>query len=695
MLTLADNFRIGDFTLYRDVTRANGARALTSTFYALADVPRLAVAADGGPDFQFWWYRRALGSTPGATDGLVAAGGLLVATIDLGPTADERTQLRRDVAARCQIDGGESAVNLLPMPFVSGTVTLSFAGDAPGAPGRTARVVPASLVGTQQAAFALDLDADEAALLGDAIDKELRILHATYDMVFEYHLDGVELRVWCDGRRAQAVAQAQASTGALDVSALRSSLVASQTAGISITSERPIPPDQDTSLQQLGQQLLEASLQSTLIDHKTNTVRAYNASMAATLNFTLSSSLAAQQRTAVDGLLTLAVDDTLRSTRVVVTDLANTPRPLDVVVLCPFDFDNGLIAAVHVFIAYDGTGPDGKPIHREADFVFKSSADRFTFHTLASAVERRYRWHAEVQYRDGTRLTLAEATADDTLLILSLDRIGVLDVVISAGDVPFDVVTSAIVDLEYPPKALTHQAVLDAAHLSDRWQAVTGELAIGGLRWRPTFVTADRRRITGDWRDSGSARVVVDAPADIAASGDVQLVAAGDFGAVAQIGVDLSNADGADAAQFSFTKAGQTARWTRHAPGDGSFAYRVRRTVIATDGTTRTFDWTDQDAPLLVVSDDSRFTVQVVPRLLDLGGAWAVATVAFEHVDERDTVVLRDRSAGATWSFRLGDSDQHAYRYQLTLVPKGGGARQVLPWQDAQDEILVLRPPAA
>jgi len=135
----------------------------------------------------------------------------------------------------------------------------------------------------------------------------------------------------------------------------------------------------------------------------------------------------------------------------------------------------------------------------------------------------------------------------------------------------------------------------------------------------------------------------------------------------------------------------------RAAPG-AVLAYQSRLTVLGADGISRAFDWTNQDSPLLVVSDQSRFTVQLVARLLDLGGAWSAAVVTLEHTDdsgaaEPDTVVLRDRNTDGRWSFHVGSTGQHKYRYQLTLVPKGGGERRVLPWQDGEDEVLVLRSP--
>src|SRR6266849_6424161 len=192
MLTLTDNVRMGVFTVFRDVSFESGARALTSTFYALPDTPRLALDDDGGPAFRFWWYRRTLDSVAIASGGDAArAGGRLIVTVDLGPTGAERAQLSQDLAARFQIAGGESAINLLPMPFVSGTVALACAAESGGTGDFVNQVAgngPARLAGDEQAAFAVDLTRDGAALLATAIEKKIDVLHVRYDLVFAYHL---------------------------------------------------------------------------------------------------------------------------------------------------------------------------------------------------------------------------------------------------------------------------------------------------------------------------------------------------------------------------------------------------------------------------------------------------------------------------------------------------------------------------
>jgi hypothetical protein len=705
MLTLAESYRMGAFTLFRDASYSGGTRTLTSTFYVLPDSPRLARDDDGGPSFRFLWYRRALDVGAAATAGdPVRAGGFLTVTVDLGPTAEERQLLLSDLAAKFQIEGGAVAVNLLPMPYVSGTVALAFAGESGGTADFINRVAgngPAALTGNEQASFAVDLNQDGAALLARAIDQNLEVLHVRYDLVFEYHLDGVRLRVWCDAKRAQLTAQAEATTAALDPANLRTALVGSQAAGVEIESDTPIPPDQQVALQTLGQTLLDAALAATVIAPGGKNALPFNEAMSAAVNVTFTSTFPAQEHAVADSILQLSVDDTTRSSRIVTIDLANEPQPIDVLIVCPVDFGGGLLTAVHFFIAYDGSGPDGKPIHLDADFVFKAGTSRASFHSLASADQRRYHWHAEVQYRDGTTFTLPEVYDDQKLLILALDGLGVLDVQVVLGDVPVDRVQDVIVDLEYPPRQLTQQMILDKAHATGSWQTAVGEVQPKALRWRATFLCTDNRRISGDWQPAVSTRLIIDAPPEFGPTARIDILSAGDFTDVAQIIVELRlGPDDVSPAQLSFTKAGQTQIWAPELPAGSPVVYQARVTVIRSDGVSRPFDWTGEDSTFLIVRDQTRFRVQVVPRLLDLGGAWSAAAVEFEHedasanLDERDTVVLRDRTADGAWSFELGASGQHGYRYQLTLVPKAGGKRQVLPWQQAEDEVLVLRPDA-
>src|SRR5258708_2639435 len=122
MLTLANPFRIGAQTVYRDVAYKDGQRLLTTKFYAMPDAPRLARDDSGGPAFRFLWYR-SLGQTA-ANDPKATAGGMLAVTVTLAPDPAGWPELREAIAAAANVGPGD-AVEKLALSFTSGAPTLS------------------------------------------------------------------------------------------------------------------------------------------------------------------------------------------------------------------------------------------------------------------------------------------------------------------------------------------------------------------------------------------------------------------------------------------------------------------------------------------------------------------------------------------------------------------------------------------
>jgi hypothetical protein len=109
-------------------------------------------------------------------------------------------------------------------------------------------------------------------------------------------------------------------------------------------------------------------------------------------------------------------------------------------------------------------------------------------------------------------------------------------------------------------------------------------------------------------------------------------------------------------------------------------------------------DWRTDTRPVLVVRDELRFEVQVVPRLLDLSGALKFVLLELEYQDEttgrqeRHTVVLRTKDEQPRWSFRLADPERRTYRYRVTPFTNQGERQPAWEWRITADEILVLRP---
>jgi hypothetical protein len=164
----------------------------------------------------------------------------------------------------------------------------------------------------------------------------------------------------------------------------------------------------------------------------------------------------------------------------------------------------------------------------------------------------------------------------------------------------------------------------------------------------------------------------------------------------------------AGATQLSFPAPGERHTWHPPAAASGPGAgagpprYRVRLTLVSTGGVPTTLGWQRSDRRLFVVRDPLRVDVEVVPRLLDLGGAFTLALLELAPGDGaappepaaagRRTLVLRDPAERPRWSFRAAEPGRTEYRYRLTLVPRAG-ERVVTPWTPGRDELLVLRPP--
>jgi hypothetical protein len=714
MITLADSCRLGSSTVFRDVLYRDGQRRYTPRFYVLPDAPRLARAAAGRPAFDFLWYRNRLdaGTAP-------SAGGVVTLTVELAPSADERAQLAEAIPAAFAPEVLPS-IDIVAVPFKSGTVTLGFAGES--GRGELATQVagngPARLVGAERATFVVELSRDGAAVLWNAIEDGRDLFHVRYDLVFEHRLDDIELRVWSDARRCHEVATARLRAGSLDARQLTESLVADRLAGVELRSERPLADEHRRALERLGQSLLEASLVGALFDaeagattattsglshgDRTLPLRPYGDSIQSTLNHTFKESYPVEQHAVLADVLRLGASREQLGERVRLVDLdGGFFRVLEVPIHCTVDFARDLVAAVTARVEYDATGPAGR-VHRTGEFLFREGETMQTFRTeLAAPALRSYRYDVDVYYRgDPHPARIAYPETDADAIVLDLDGMGVLDVAVELGDVPLDTVRAAVVDLEYPSKGLSHRLILDGEHPGGLWRVAVRERP-APYRYRVAWITVDDRRIEGEWQRSSQRTVWLNAPRDLVQAARVQVIGAGEFTGLAQIVLDLRTTSEADPqeAQVAFSGPGETWTWQPRVADRAAFRYQARRTLVYQDGIVRELPWTDEDRPVLVVRDQLRADVRIVSRLLDLGGAWQSALLSLEYGDEGDglhqqtALVLKDREAELGWSIRLGTPDHRRYRYQLTLIP-AHGPRKTLPWQESEDPILVLRPAA-
>lgn len=700
MLTLVDSLRVGSVTAYRDVVRVDGERRYTHVFYVVPASPRICVDEAGDDAVHMLWYRGALDG-----DGPARGGALLSLAVDLTLSTEERASAVEALSKLLPASSPE--VELRPLPVVSGTVALSLGGESEDGV-LVERVLgggAARLSGWERATFFVQLTAEGAALVDQALRGGHAVLHARYELTFEHRLDQARLRVWADGRKVWRDAAAALDAGSLEVPRLREGLVAKRLAGYEVIPEGPLPDALRERLERLGAQLLDAALKSALFTADATEgdgteaprLKPFEPAVDASLNVTYSESYVATQTESVEGNLSPVLSPEQIARHVRRVDLeGGFFRVLEVKVYCTADFGRGLVSAVKVRLDYDAVGAAGR-VQRSEAFVFQDSATTGTFRTeLADPSALAYRYEAEVFYEGiSTPTRLTYPPTERTALVLDLDGLGVLDVSACLVGVPFERVRAVTVELEYPSRSLSERLFLDADTPAASWRVVVRDHPLLPYRYRAIWILTDDRRVEGEWTESRSPKVFIGAPPDVDEAGRVLLVASGDFSALAQLSATV--AVEREQQTFTFRNAGESYEWRPSGEKQGALRYRVRYAMVYRDGIARETDWFEEERPVLVVRDALRFEVRVVARRLDLGGALRMAILTLDASDPengiRETRVftLVDRLAATTWSFRIAAPERHRYRYQLTLVP-AAGPRQTTAWADADAELLVLQP---
>ena len=129
MLFLDSSLEIEGLTLFRDYSSSTSTSATATTsnrYYYMPRSPQLVMEA-GQPLFQLLIFRRDITDNPEFKEGDRPGGGFLTMTVGLGVPKSTLDAVRGELERRV---GGE--VDLVPVPFESGTVRVSALGTAVG-----------------------------------------------------------------------------------------------------------------------------------------------------------------------------------------------------------------------------------------------------------------------------------------------------------------------------------------------------------------------------------------------------------------------------------------------------------------------------------------------------------------------------------------------------------------------------------
>lgn len=669
MLTLADSRRVGRATVYRDVSWADGSRALTSRFYVLPDDVALA-STDRSAGYTFYRYRGAPGSTEG--------GGLLVLTVRLRVPED----IGYAVRAAYGLDA-DAEVTVAAPPIAAGAARVSLAGET------TAGEFVTSVSCTSDASsggvsLVAVLTMDGAALVSQAVEQGIAPVHVEMDLSVAYVLDDITLTVWCDARAALQVARDLAAAGQGGPGALTTELTARHLAGTTLLTTRPLSAEEQTAVDALSTQVLQSAVLPRLLDDS-GSPRAESSALVQRTDLTLTAS--APGVLPVTRSANLMLPDGPANT--VSGDLGDAGLRRVVRVSAMGDLAARGIETVAVALDYTGTLPDGTLLRRTADLALRPGQPAAAAAFDIAPDQRAVVAKVAVHFTDGSAPYVFDLPATDSDAIdLDVESLGVVAVNLELVSAEPGAPVQAVVDLAYGDgePAVEGRFVLDGAQPTARWMAVVRETP-RGYRYRVTWVRGPERT-EGDWQAAEQETLRLDVPFAPRA-GTVTVISAGAFDQLTALVLELRAAAEEPVTTLTFTSTDQTQTWTLP---PGGTAYEYRTTLVRPDGTHSDGPRVSTDQPMLLVRDTLRFDVTVVAALLGVGIQLTRAVVELEGPDRAAphvTIVFDGTAAQARASLRLTDPGEHAYRFRLTLCPPAQPP-QVGEWESGSSSVLVL-----
>lgn len=617
-----------------------------------------------------------------------------------------------------------------------------------------------SMLGNQRASFMAKLTQEGAVLLWEMLERDLPAVRVEYDLAINHRLDAVRMIVWADAKKTYSATQElwqnlrdQASwsvrrsgnstrrTFDRDQShragdQLRIVAESNQASFVKIVPEgdaSAVTPEQIQTLTQVGNEMIAEFLSKTILDYKPGeqatfgtqpelktelaehegkkygshsidfySLKTWNESMEATLSHTFTSKAVLEAHLAPnDNLSNVLGGRDVKEFRTQIEIDAKWYQFLSVELVCTADFDNDPVDLVKAHLDYRGRGEQGD-ITTVKDFVFtkKEPTNRFSTY-LASPRQRTYDYEYTVHYKGTDKTMTVRDKSDGTVLVLDVDRMGVLRVEVEVGLIDFAKIKAAFVKMWYGAGSsrVETEFTLDAQRLKSVWSAVIAAPVTDAYHYQVTFVDTAGQRIAIPQESSRSKQLVINQP--VQEDLEVTVIPAGAFGAdglISKVVVALRYRDEANNYNANDTivlsAQAETKTWTVPLVNKTLRKYDYQTTVFYSDGVTREDGWETTDKPILAVGDPFGFRVQISPSLLkNKGLSFALLTLRFSDtgIQAEKTLEISDFTKPLFWRFRLAAPDRHTYRYQLTMF-KEDGTEVALPEREESKEVLVLKP---
>lgn len=348
------------------------------------------------------------------------------------------------------------------------------------------------------------------------------------------------------------------------------------------------------------------------------------------------------------------------------------------------DFANLPLHSVELHMEYPKAG--GRKEIGEYRFSSPNDANRFS--TFMDNNNQEYTYWYEVNYKGQARTFKSKPIkTDEKLLTVNVDDTGILNLDINTGDIDFDQVRVAQVDVRYPKGLAVPLAqqkfTIDRDHQSHRLQKVIFNEISQPYEYRVKYVMVDGKEIeTGPFEEQ-SKPLIVDDPfseirsVTIRASGNLQ-------DKVQTIFVDLTYTDAKNNYNLSKSVALDSnvpaEEWRIPVIKGVQGAVKYSGLIRYFDGTEEPIAETVADRPTILVGPSVRdvLEIMVLPDFMFDNPDVRLVRVALSYSDpahgvsERKDYTFRPGDGEQFWTVELKDKNKIDFQWKATFFLSSG-----------------------
>jgi len=376
------------------------------------------------------------------------------------------------------------------------------------------------------------------------------------------------------------------------------------------------------------------------------------------------------------------------------------------------NFDDLPIHSVEVLVLYNGVPMANRDPDQPRGEVMLNTPDAMgQFEAYIVDDNWSYTYSYQVNFKGETqRYQSPEMTTNEGNLTINVDGLGILDVSVTAGDINWNDVTSALVKFEYEDRAagvdlIEDQFQLTAANTSHRIQHVILAPTRKNYTYQVTYFMKDGKEYVGELMSSRSERLFINDT--FGGQKSVAVRSLGDFNnRINTVFVDLEYVDEANGYTKSVTQALSSNQtffdWSIPVINEEAGSVYYSATVAYKDGSSDTIDRTllDSDTLILPPAVESYLEVDVVTSLVN----WSeikLSHVSLSYEDPSQSVseshdyfLSSNDNSSKQWKVEQKDENHDEYTYKVVYYYANGGGQKTVGPETTENTALILDPSA-